>query len=101
MDTAPDRPPPAQLRVYIRSVSDAEISRTAPAELRDLPLHFWAKASPVMPDVKTPISLRVDSDVLAWFRSDGPRYQSWMNAVLRSFMEHAAKVGKKRRQRRR
>ena len=83
----------------LRSVSEAEISRTAPDELRDLPADFWAKASPVTPEVKTPISLRVDADVLAWFRSDGPRYQSRMNAVLRSYMEHAARGGKKRRQR--
>lgn len=83
----------------LRSVSEAEISRTAPDELRDLPADFWAKASPVMPGVKTPISLRVDADVLAWFRNDAPRYQSRMNAVLRSYMEHAATAGKKRRPR--
>jgi uncharacterized protein YdaU (DUF1376 family) len=39
-----------------------------------------------------PISLRVDADVLAFFREAGPRYQSRMNAVLRSYMERAAKA---------
>ena len=33
--------------------------------------------------VKQLISLRVDADVLAWFRARGPRYQTYINEVLR------------------
>lgn len=36
---------------------------------------------------KSLLSLRIDSDVLAWFRAQGRRYQSRMNALLRAFME--------------
>ena len=36
---------------------------------------------------KTSISLRVDADVLAWFKARGPGYQTRMNEVLRAFME--------------
>lgn len=36
--------------------------------------------------VKKAISLRVDADVIAWFRSQGGRYQSRMNAALREYM---------------
>ena len=36
---------------------------------------------------KTAISLRVDADVLAWFKAAGPGYQTRINAVLRAFME--------------
>lgn len=36
---------------------------------------------------KASISLRVDADVLEWFRSTGAGYQSRMNAVLRAFKE--------------
>lgn len=43
---------------------------------------------PVPP--KASISLRVDADVLAWFKSAGPGYQTRMNAVLRAFKEAAA-----------
>ena len=75
----------------LRRVSEAEITRTAPPELRDLPEDFWDAAVPVVPGAKTPISLRVDNDVLAWFRETGPRYQSRMNAVLRSYMEHVGR----------
>jgi uncharacterized protein (DUF4415 family) len=33
------------------------------------------------------LSLRLDSDVVAWFRSQGPGYQSRMNALLRAYMQ--------------
>ena len=46
---------------------------------------------PVLPAAKVPISLRVDADVLAFFREAGPRYQSRMNAVLRAYMERMGK----------
>jgi uncharacterized protein (DUF4415 family) len=36
---------------------------------------------------KTSIALRVDSDVLEWFKSKGPGYQTRMNAVLRAFRD--------------
>lgn len=77
----------------LRRTSETEIARTAPPELAELPPEFWDSAVPVVPSPKTPISLRVDDDVLAWFRETGPRYQSRMNAVLRSYMEHVAGAG--------
>jgi uncharacterized protein (DUF4415 family) len=40
---------------------------------------------PVPP--KTSIALRLDADVLAWFKAQGPRYQTRMNAVLRAFKD--------------
>ena len=38
---------------------------------------------------KTRITLRVDTDMLRWFRKLGPGYQKRMNRVLRLFMLHA------------
>ena len=38
---------------------------------------------------KAPISLRVDPEVLEWFRTQGPGYQTRINAVLRAYMEAA------------
>ena len=70
----------------LRRVSDAEIARTAPPELADLPADFWESATLTVPTLKRAISLRVDEDVLEWFRTSGPRYQTRMNAVLRSYV---------------
>ena len=79
---------------YLRRVSDEEIERTSPPELANLPDDFWDSAVMVEPVLKEPISLRVDEDVLAWFRKSGPRYQSRMNAVLRSYMTAKRRRGK-------
>ena len=74
----------------LRRMSDEEIMRTSPPELADLPADWWKDAVLVPPIIKEPISLRVDEDVLAWFRSRGPRYQTRMNAVLRSYMKQVS-----------
>ena len=70
----------------LRKVSEEEIAKTSPPELADLPPDFWEDAEIVEAQPKEAISLRVDRDVLEWFRDGGPRYQSRMNAVLRSYM---------------
>lgn len=80
----------------LRRMTDAEIERTSPPELKNLPPDFWDGAELVPPVIKEPISLRVDADVLTWFRLQGPRYQSRMNAVLRAYMEAKAEPTKKR-----
>ena len=36
---------------------------------------------------KTSISLRVDQDVLEWFKAQGPGYQTRINIVLRAFRD--------------
>jgi len=68
-------------------MTESEIAATSPPELADLPEDFWDNAVVVTPPPKEAISLRVDEDVLEWFRSQGPGYQTRMNAVLRSYMQ--------------
>ena len=59
----------------------------------DAPKHavepeFWASARVVMPPPgKASVHLRLDSDVLEWFKQQGKGHLSRMNAVLRSFMD--------------
>ncbi len=50
---------------------------------------FWDNARVVMPAEapKVPISMRLDPDVLAWFKQGGKGYLSRMNAVLRAYVE--------------
>ena len=70
----------------LRRVGERAIKRTSPPELADLPASFWDDAVLVHPVPKQPISLRLDVDVLDWFKKQGPRYQSRINAVLRAYM---------------
>jgi uncharacterized protein (DUF4415 family) len=48
---------------------------------------FWKSAHVVVPSGKTSIHLRVDSDVVEWFRSRGKGHLTHMNAVLRAYVE--------------
>jgi uncharacterized protein (DUF4415 family) len=45
-----------------------------------------AKAS-ALPGVKESVTLRMDEDVLEFFREDGPGWQDRINAALRKLME--------------
>ena len=49
---------------------------------------FWRNARIVMPDDrgKTPVSLRVDTEVVEWFKQQGKGYLTRMNAVLRAYV---------------
>jgi len=51
-----------------------------------LPGAVWAKAVD-LPSTKRQITLRIDADVLDFFRNTGRRYQTRINAVLRSYVE--------------
>ena len=47
----------------------------------------WSTTSLPMPKPKEHTNLRLDADVLAFFRAQGPGYQTRINAVLRSYVE--------------
>ncbi len=54
----------------------------------ELPKGFWDDAEMVNRTVtKEPISLRVDADVLEFFKAQGKGHLTRMNAVLRSYVE--------------
>jgi uncharacterized protein (DUF4415 family) len=47
----------------------------------------WVNLKVAWPQPKQAISLRIDQDILTWFRDRGPGYQTRMNAVLRAFVD--------------
>jgi uncharacterized protein (DUF4415 family) len=48
---------------------------------------FWKSARVVLPPGKTSIHLRLDSDVVEWFKSRGKGHLTHMNAVLRAYVD--------------
>jgi uncharacterized protein (DUF4415 family) len=48
---------------------------------------FWKDAKVHMPVHKQPISLRLDEDIIIYFKKQGPGYQSKMNAVLKAYIK--------------
>jgi uncharacterized protein (DUF4415 family) len=51
-------------------------------------VYYWDSATTEMPKPKVDLHMRVDGDVLDWFRSGGKGYQTRINAVLRSYVAH-------------
>jgi hypothetical protein len=54
----------------------------------------WSKAKIVVPAPKTSISIRLDADIVDFFKATGKGYQTRINAVLRHYMDEQGK-GKK------
>jgi uncharacterized protein (DUF4415 family) len=73
---------------YLDRVSDDEIAAAVANDPDAAPLDFdWSEAVLVIPPNKKAISIRVDQDVLDYFKKEGPGYQRRINAVLRSFVD--------------
>lgn len=68
----------------VDEMTDEEIDTS---EIPPLDETFFANAEVRLPKPKVPITIRVDHDVLTWFRSLGKGYQTRINAVLRTYME--------------
>jgi uncharacterized protein (DUF4415 family) len=56
----------------------------------------WSDAVLVIPPKKKAISIRVDEDVLDYFKHEGGQYQRRINAVLRSYMQQKKSKRRKR-----
>ena len=71
----------------VDATSEAEIERQAEEDDARLP-EGWEKTVILgLPLGKEAVKLRVDRDVLAWFRGTGRGYQTRMNNVLRAFVQ--------------
>ncbi len=73
------------------ALTDAEIERDIAEDPDAAPIldeDFWREATVVMPTGKVPLSIRLDADVVEFFKAGGRGYQTRINAVLRSYMDH-------------
>jgi uncharacterized protein (DUF4415 family) len=61
------------------------------SDIPELDETFWKNAvrNPFYKPTKTHASVRIDSDVLAWLKTQGNGYQTRMNAILREAMIRA------------
>jgi uncharacterized protein (DUF4415 family) len=56
------------------------------SDVPELPQAQWMRVTE-LPDSKQQITLRLDADVLDFFKQTGKRYQTRINAVLRSYVQ--------------
>ena len=76
----------------VDALTDEEIEAAVRNDPDAVPLDFdWSEAVLVIPPKKKAISIRVDEDVLDYFKKEGAGYQRRMNAVLRSYMQQKRK----------
>ncbi len=68
-------------------MKDSEIDTS---DIPPLGKDFWDNAIIRYPTSKVMVSIRLDPEVLAWFKKQGPGYQTKINAILRSFMQAQA-----------
>jgi uncharacterized protein (DUF4415 family) len=70
----------------LRNMTDEEIEAAAASDPDSVPFGLdWSDAELVIPK-KQPVSIRLDEDILAYFKETGPRYQTRINKVLRSYV---------------
>jgi uncharacterized protein (DUF4415 family) len=80
----------------VDALTDEEIEVAVRNDPDAAPLDFdWSKAVLVVPPKKKAISIRVDEDVLDYFKKQGGGYQRRINAVLRFFMNEKKKSKKR------
>lgn len=79
------------VRVRARTAAQLEHDIASDPEFRDIPGDWIETAAAVMPSPKRLISLRLDDEIVEWFKQRGPGYQTRINAALRAFMQHARK----------
>ena len=77
-------------------LTDEEITAAVASDPDAAPIAdevWFASAELVLPEPKRPVTLRLDRDVLDWFKAQGPGYQTRINAVLRAYMTAHRKAG--------
>jgi len=71
----------------VAATTEAELEASIAADPDDADEADWTRAVVGMPARKRDIHLRLDADVLDWFRGTGKGYQTRINNVLRAFVD--------------
>ena len=80
----------------VDKLTDEDIAKAVADDPDAAPIDIdWSDAVLVIPTRKKAISIRVDEDVLNFFKKQGDGYQRRINAVLRSYMQQKAKPKKR------
>jgi uncharacterized protein (DUF4415 family) len=68
----------------LKKKADAEIDTS---DISKLEASFFREAKVRLPKGKKSVSLRLDQDVLDWFKRQGKGYQTRINAILRAYVQ--------------
>ena len=79
----------------VNAMSRTEIERLANKSEGPLPEDWESTVSVGLPPAKQDIHIRLDADILDWFKAHGRGYQTRINAVLRAFVQTRERVARK------
>ena len=72
----------------VDAMTEAELEASIAADPDDMhEMPDWTQAVVGLPPRKEHINIRIDADVLSWFKQTGRGWQTRMNNVLRAFVE--------------
>jgi uncharacterized protein (DUF4415 family) len=74
-------------RVRAKTAKELDRDIASDPDFKDVPKDWYKNAEAVTSTPKKLLSLRLDSDVVLWFKQRGPGYQTRINAVLRTYMQ--------------
>ncbi|GAB0118100.1 BrnA antitoxin family protein [Acidisoma sp. 7E03] len=74
-------------RVSAKTEDELERDIAFDPDWAEIPRDWRKNAEQIMPGQTQLLSLRLDHDVVQWFRDQGPGYQTRINAVLRAFVQ--------------
>ncbi len=83
-------------------ITDSEMRKAVESDPDAAPIldaGWFRNARVVLPEKKQSISLRLDRDLLEWFKTRGRGYQTRMNAVLRAYMRSQQEADRSARRR--
>ncbi len=74
----------------LNATRDADIQKALKSDHDAAPIatpDWFRRAKILQPQAKLPVSIRLDENVVQWFRAQGRGYQTRINAVLRAYVE--------------
>ena len=72
----------------INKLSDKDIDYS---DIPETDEEFWSDADILFPTNKTHVSIRLDDDIISWFKQFGRGYQTKINSVLKSYISSVQK----------
>lgn len=75
-------------KISVKKISEIKDEDINYSDIPEITEELWENAQIIYPSSKEKISLRLDKDILDWFKAKGKGYQTMINAVLKSYITH-------------
>lgn len=81
-------------RVDAMTEEELEAAIASDPDWADIPRDWYERATPHYPEsMRKQVSLRIDPDIIAWFKRQGPGFRKRINAALRAFVQTQKRRG--------